>query len=64
MNTEDQILTVDEFCDRYRIHPATFYRQSKRGKMPLAFKVGGATRILARDEQAWLAKQIAQGAAQ
>lgn len=52
-----QTLTVAEFCDRYRIHRATYYRNTKRGLMPRAIKIGSATRILAEDEQAWLDAQ-------
>ena len=49
-------LTVAEFCDKYRIHPATYYRNVKRGSMPASIKVGSSTRILVADEQAWLEK--------
>jgi excisionase family DNA binding protein len=50
-------MTVAEFCERYRIDRATYYRNAKLGRMPPAIKVGGGTRILTEDEQAWLAKQ-------
>ena len=50
-------LTIEDFCDKYRIDRATYYRNIKLGRMPAFIKVGGATRILVQDEQAWLAKQ-------
>jgi predicted site-specific integrase-resolvase len=53
--------TVAEFCERYRIDRATYYRNVKLGRMPAAIKVGGSTRILTEDEQNWLAKQRQAG---
>jgi predicted site-specific integrase-resolvase len=50
-------MTIAEFCQRYRIDRATYYRNARLGKMPPSIKVGGGTRILTEDEQAWLAKQ-------
>ena len=56
-----QAMTVAEFCERYRIDRATYYRNAKLGRMPPAIKVGGSTRILAEDEQHWLSKQRQAG---
>jgi predicted DNA-binding transcriptional regulator AlpA len=50
-------MTVAEFCDKYLIDRSSYYRNAKLGRMPAAIKVGGSTRILLEDEQAWLAKQ-------
>jgi predicted site-specific integrase-resolvase len=50
-------MTVSEFCDKYRIDRATYYRNIKLGRVPAFIMVGGATRILVDDETAWLAKQ-------
>ena len=50
-------LTIADFCEKYQIHRATYYRNAKRGSMPRAIKVGGSTRILVDDELAWLAQQ-------
>ncbi len=57
MHNQSLVITVAEFCDKYRINRATYYRHVKRGRMPAAIKVGGSTRILVSDEQAWLAQQ-------
>ena len=51
------VMTVAEFCDKYRIDRASYYRNAKRGRLPVAIKVGGSTRILVSDEQSWLAGQ-------
>lgn len=51
------VLTVAEFCDKYRIDRATYYRNAKLGRMPATIHVGGSKRILVADEQAWIAQQ-------
>lgn len=51
------VLTVAEFCDKYRIDRATYYRNAKLGRMPATINVGGSKRILVADEQAWLSQQ-------
>jgi hypothetical protein len=56
-NNSSAAMTVAEFCGKYRIDRATYYRNAKLGRMPVAIKVGGATRILPSDEQDWLAQQ-------
>ena len=55
------VMTVAEFCDKYRIDSASYYRNAKLGRLPTAIKVGGSTRILVSDEQDWLAKQREAG---
>lgn len=50
-------LTIADFCAKYQINRATYYRNAKRGRMPAFIKVGGSTRILISDEQDWLARQ-------
>jgi predicted DNA-binding transcriptional regulator AlpA len=55
-------LTIAEFCDKYRINRATYYRNAKLGRMPPAIKVGSSTRILASDEGAWLERQRSSAA--
>lgn len=50
-------LTIADFCAKYQINRATYYRNAKLGRMPPAIKVGGSTRILISDEQDWLARQ-------
>lgn len=61
---ENYTLTVNEFCDRYRIDRCTYYRNAKLGRLPCPIKVGGATRILATDEAEWIARQRNSGLAQ
>ena len=50
-------ITIAEFCDWYRIHRATYYRNAKRGRMPRAIKIGSSTRILTEDLDTWLEAQ-------
>ena len=57
MHNQAIVTTVADFCAKYHINRATYYRNVKRGRMPAAIKVGGSTRILVEDEQAWLAQQ-------
>jgi predicted DNA-binding transcriptional regulator AlpA len=57
-------LTIAEFCAKYHIHRATYYRNAKLGRMPPAIKVGSSTRILTADEESWLAKQREAGLAE
>ena len=47
-------ITIAQFCAKYNVHRATFYRNLKRGLMPPIIKIGTATRILVEDEMAWL----------
>jgi predicted DNA-binding transcriptional regulator AlpA len=54
-------LTITDFCAKYQINRATYYRNIKLGRMPAFIKVGGSTHILAEDEQAWIAKQRQAG---
>ena len=61
MTQEQTALTIADFCAKYRINRATYYRNAKVGRMPRSIKVGSATRILIEDEAAWLAKQRAAG---
>ncbi|GMO36545.1 helix-turn-helix transcriptional regulator [Bradyrhizobium ottawaense] len=49
------MLTVEEFCRRYRIHRATFYRRCAEGKGPRVVKIGKCTRISEAAAADWLA---------
>ena len=54
-------ITIEEFCQKYRINRASYYRNAKLGRMPRAIKVGGSTRILVSDEEHWLADRRGAG---
>ncbi len=47
--------SIGEFCERYGIDKATFYR--RRAEMPRAIRIGVQPRILAEDESEWLKKK-------
>ena len=49
---DDKFLTVREFCDRFKLSPATAYRLANRGELRL-LKLGRHTRISIRDARAW-----------
>jgi excisionase family DNA binding protein len=49
---DDSFLTVREFCDRFKLSPATTYRLAGRGELRL-LKLGRHTRISMRDARAW-----------
>jgi hypothetical protein len=46
-------ITIRDFCTRYSISRATFYRGLRRGLMPRAVKLGSRTFILIRDLHVW-----------
>ena len=49
-----QLLRVNEFCERYAISRATFYRLVNRGDL-VVYKVGNASRVKLSDAEEWLA---------
>lgn len=51
---QSQLLRVNEFCERYAISRATFYRLVNRGDL-VVYKVGNASRIKLSDAEEWLA---------
>ena len=51
---ENRALTIDEFCDRFRICRATAYHLIRTGKLR-ARKLGRRTVLLAPDVDAWVA---------
>lgn len=51
---QSQLLRVSEFCERYAVSRATFYRLVKRGDLVI-YKVGCASRVKLADAEAWLA---------
>lgn len=54
---EPELLTVAEFCRRYSMAKASFYRLRKRGDIK-AIKVGTATRIHRAEAERWLASVV------
>lgn len=49
---DDAFLTIRDFCERFKLSPATAYRLAGRGELRL-LKVGRHTRISVRDARAW-----------
>lgn len=49
---DDTFITVRDFCERFKLSPATAYRLANRGELRL-LKVGRHTRISMRDARAW-----------
>ena len=47
--------SIKEFCARYGISEATFYR--RRADMPRVIKIGAQYRITDADEQEWLKRK-------
>lgn len=45
--------TIRQFCDRYNINPATYYRRVKKGLAPPYKKIGRSSLILEEDERQW-----------
>lgn len=49
-----ELMTVADFCGRYRIGKTSLYREAAAGRLPLR-KFGAATRIALEDAEAWAA---------
>lgn len=49
-----ELLRVSDFCDRFAVSKATFYRIVRRGDLVI-YKIGSATRIKVSDAEAWFA---------
>ena len=49
-----QLLTVQEFKDRYCISHSAFYREVAAKRIPIR-KIGRSTRISVADAEAWVA---------
>lgn len=49
-----KLLTVADFCSRYRIGKTSLYREAAAGRLKLR-KFGSATRIAIEDAEAWAA---------
>jgi excisionase family DNA binding protein len=48
------LLSIPDFCERYRVSRTTVYRQASAGNLPM-LKVGRATRIRFSDAEQWAA---------
>lgn len=49
-----ELMTVADFCARYRIGKTSLYREAAAGRLTLR-KFGAATRIAIEDAEAWAA---------
>lgn len=47
-----ELMTVADFCQRYRIGKTSLYREAAAGRLTLR-KFGAATRIAIEDAEAW-----------
>lgn len=54
---QPQFLRVSDFCARYAVSRATFYRLVKRGQVSIC-KVGSASRVRLADAEAWEASLV------
>lgn len=63
MTAPSELMTVADFCDRYRIGKTSLYREAAAGRLKLR-KFGSATRIAREDAEAWAANlPIVEGGA-
>jgi predicted DNA-binding transcriptional regulator AlpA len=60
---DNEVLTIPQFCARYRLSRATLYGLWQAGEGPKFFKVGTSVRITGNSARAWL-RQREQRAAQ
>ena len=49
-----ELMTVADFCARYRVGKTSLYREAAAGRIALR-KFGAATRIAREDAEAWAA---------
>jgi hypothetical protein len=49
-----ELMTVADFCARYRVGKTSLYREAAAGRIKLR-KFGAATRIALEDAEAWAA---------
>jgi excisionase family DNA binding protein len=54
MQAPSELMTVADFCERYRIGKTSLYREAAAGRITLR-KFGSATRIAREDAEAWAA---------
>jgi hypothetical protein len=52
--TPSELMTVADFCARYRVGKTSLYREAAAGRIKLR-KFGAATRIALEDAEAWAA---------
>lgn len=57
------LLTVNEFCQRFRVSRASVYRMAAAGKLRL-LKIGAATRISEAEAARWLQSLPVRGGGQ
>jgi len=63
MTAPSELMTVADFCSRYRIGKTSLYREAAAGRLTLR-KFGAATRIAREDADAWAANlPIVEGGA-
>lgn len=56
-----ELIRVSDFCRRYSISRATFYRLVQRGELTIV-KIGAASRIRSAEAEAWSAALSADAA--
>lgn len=54
MKAPSELMTVADFCGRYKIGKTSLYREAAAGRLKLR-KFGSATRIAREDAEAWAA---------
>lgn len=63
MKGPSELMTVADFCGRYKIGKTSLYREAAAGRLKLR-KFGSATRIAREDAEAWAANlPIVEGGA-
>jgi predicted DNA-binding transcriptional regulator AlpA len=55
---ENGALTIRQFCDRFAISPASYYKESRAGNMPAVIKVGRHTIIPHAAVREWVTKRL------
>lgn len=61
MSTENSLpnlMTVQEFLERFRMHRSKFWRMQKDGLVPPTYKVGKSILIKESDALEWFEKQL------
>lgn len=63
MTTHPQALTVEDFCEAYKISKSFLYKLKRKGKGPRMMRIGRRTLISTEAALEWQTQNEEQGAA-
>ena len=64
ISTDFDVMTIEEFCRRYKFSEGHYFQQARLGRMPRVLKIGGRTLIPHEAIAEWKAALLAAPARQ